>query len=273
MLGALPAEAAPEWQRRDQYREETAVNFVAARPVADAVMFEGYRLDPNRESAVANKSRWQLGVLMPPAYAAEAERSFAQTECVLEHGASPTIAAIIRFLQVQRRTGGEPAEDETADHEIAIRVDGARLSGDGHVTKFEIPGGEKTEGDVVRVRQPLSGTVSLVSTPLPGPWGAARLRVRLDNRTAADPVARTRHEAMPAAMVAAHMMIGVRGGAFISVSDPPAWADAAVRACENVGCRPVLAGVDGGRGVILCTPVAMADHPRLGPDGQTRAAT
>jgi hypothetical protein len=244
------------------------VNFSAARAVADAVMYEGYILYPYRASAAKNQSRWQFGVVMSPGYTAvdPSERSFAQTECVLEHGARPTVAVVIRFLQVQRRTRDGSRWDEAVEHEVVIRVDGTRLGGDGHVTEFEVPGGEEREGDVVRVRAPLAGTVSLLSTPLPGPWGAARLRVRVDNRSAPGTAARTRDEALPSALVAAHMIIGVKGGAFISMTDPPEWAAAGVQACENVGCWPVLAGPDGGRGVMLSTPIILYDHPELAPE-------
>ena len=244
------------------------MNFAAARGVADAVMYEGYILYPYRASAAKNQSRWQFGVVMSPGYTAvdPSERSFAQTECVLEHGAQPTVAAVIRFLQVQRRTRAGSCWDEAVEHEVAIRVDATELHGDGHVTEFAVPGGEERAGDVVRVRRPLAGTVSLLATPLPGPWGAARLRVRVDNRSTPGAVPRTRDEALPSALVAAHMIIGVEGGAFISMTDPPEWASAGVQACENVGCWPVLAGPDGGREVMLSTPIILYDHPELAPE-------
>ena len=44
----------------------------AVRAVADAVLYEGYLLYPYRASAVKNRSRWQFGVLGPPAAAARA---------------------------------------------------------------------------------------------------------------------------------------------------------------------------------------------------------
>jgi len=244
------------------------VNFAAARAVADAVMYEGYILYPYRASAAKNQSRWQFGVVMSPDYTAvdPSERSFAQTECVLEHGAQPVIAVIVRFLQVQRRTRAGSRWDEAVEHEVVVRVDATRLQGDGHVTGFEIAGGGERQDDVLRVRQPLAGTVSVLATPLPGPWGAARLRVRVDNRSTQAAAPATRDEALPTALVAAHMMIGVRGGAFISMTDPPEWARAGVQACENVGCWPVLAGPDGGRGIMLSTPIILYDHPELAPE-------
>ena len=244
------------------------MNFAAARAVADAVMYEGYILYPYRASAPKNRSRWQFGVVMAPGYTAvdPSERDFAQTECVLEHGAQTTVAVVIRFLQVQRRTSDGSSWDEAVEHELVIRVDAARLLDGGHVTEFEIPGGEEREGDIVRRRENLTASVSVRLTPLPGPWGAARLRVRVDNRSASAAAPRTREDALPTALVAAHMIIGVLGGAFISMTDPPEWASAEVQACENVGCWPVLAGADGGREVMLSTPIILYDHPELAPE-------
>ena len=46
-----------------------AAGFLAdARRVADAILYEGYLLYPYRGSARKNQSRFQFGVLMPPAY-------------------------------------------------------------------------------------------------------------------------------------------------------------------------------------------------------------
>ena len=244
------------------------MNFVAARAVADAVMYEGYILYPYRASAAKNRSRWQFGVVMAPGYTAvdPSERAFAQTECVLELRADPAVEVVIRFLQVQRRTTAGSCWDEAVEHEVTVRVDAAQLLGGGVVTEFEIPGGQEREGDVVRRREALAGTVSVLGRPLPGPWGAARLRVRVDNRSAPATAPRTREDALPTALVAAHMIIGVSAGAFISMTDPPEWASREVQACENVGCWPVLAGADGGRQVMLSTPIILYDHPELAPE-------
>jgi hypothetical protein len=245
------------------------VNFDDARAVADAVMYEGYILYPYRASAAKNQSRWQFGVVMSPGYAAAdpSERAFAQTECVLEHTGQPALELVIRFLQVQRRSGNGPSWDEAVEREVAVAVDAAQLLGGAEcVTEFEIAGGEEREGGVVRRREALTGAVSVLASPLPCPWGAARLRVRVDNRSAPAAVPPSRADALPTALVAAHMIIGVDGGAFISMTDPPEWASAGVQACENIGCWPVLAGADGGRQVMLSAPIILYDHPELAPE-------
>ena len=242
------------------------MNLSAARGIADAVLYEGYILYPYRASAQKNQSRWQFGVAMSPGYSAvdPSERSFLQTECVFEHTGQPIVEVVLRFLQVQRRTSvGQPSWDEAVEREVTVEADAAHLLRGGRVAGFELPAGEEREGTVVRRRERVSGIVSVQAGPLPGPWSAARLRVRVDNHSAPDPVPRTRDEALPTALVAAHLIIGVEGGQFVSMIDPPEWARPEVEACQNLGCWPVLAGPGGGRQLMLSTPIIMYDHPEV----------
>ncbi|HSZ43071.1 MAG TPA: hypothetical protein VK817_24170 [Trebonia sp.] len=257
------------------------------RRVADAVLYEGYILYPYRASAAKNHSRWQFGVLAPPAYAAAdpSETTSAQSECVFERtGPGPlNVAVLVRFLQVQRRSASAtqgaavPAQergprtwDEALEHEIPVAADGERLLGAGAVTEFSVPGGEEyaeyAGARVMRRRERLTGTVSVRATGLPGPWQAARLRVRVENSSASEPPPVRRDQALPTALVAVHMIITVSGGRFLSMTDPPEWAAADVAACDNVGLWPALAGPDGGRQVMLASPIILPDHPELAPE-------
>jgi hypothetical protein len=239
------------------------MNLDDVRRVADAVLYEGYILYPYRASAQKNRSRWQFGVLMPPAYAAidPSERSTAQAECVFEHHGAPAVTVIARFLQVQRRTARDAVWDEAVAREVTATADL-----DGVEMAFEIPGGEERDGDVVRRRTGLLGSVSLRARPLPGPWRAARLTVQLANRTVACPAPSTRDQALPSALVAAHLIITVSGGAFVSMTSPPQWAAAEVAGCENIAVWPVLAGPDGGREAMLASPIILPDHPEVAPE-------
>jgi hypothetical protein len=267
---------------------DAGVDLDAVRRIADAVLYEGYILYPYRASAQKNRSRWQFGVVMAPGYAAvdPSESSFTRTECVLEHSGQPVVQIILRFLQVQRRNTeatrpGAPAWDEAMEREIEFTLGPAELLGPGMVREFSVPGGvdrEPLAGDesefAVRRQQPLAGAVSVSTTPVPGPWRAVRLRVLVENRTAAlpisgptsGPVPALRDEALPTALVAAHVIVTVNGGQFISMTDPPEWAKQAVAECENVGCWPVLADPDGGRQVLLSSPIILYDHPELAPE-------
>jgi hypothetical protein len=245
------------------------------RGVADAVLYEGYLLYPYRASAQKNQSRWQFGVLMPPGYveADPSDTASLQTECVFEERGEPALDLTVRFLQVQRRrtegavTGpGVPAVwDEAVERELSRTVHVADVRGDGKQFPFTIPGGADAEivtgGRVVRRREPLTGSVSVRVTPLPGPWQAARLTVRVTNTSAGKPA--RRDDALPRALVAAHLIITVSDGAFLSMTDPPEWASPEVAACENNGCWPVLAGPEGTRQVILAAPIILPDHPQI----------
>lgn len=276
------------------------------RRIADAVLYEGYILYPYRASAQKNHSRWQFGVLMPPGYAAAdpSESPVMRAECVFEHNGQPTAEVTVRFLQVQRRrtdgtgpharaqaaatpdsgadgvsapgTGAPPVWDEAVEREVTVT---ARDLTDAMVTRFTVPGGEETEitpgARVTRRRQPLTGTVSVRATPLPGPWQAARLTVEVANesrmpdrkeRSSKSFGEEGRAAVLPAALVAAHLIITVSGGAFLSMTDPPEWARPEITACRNKGCWPVLAGPEGGRQVMLAAPIILPDHPQVAPE-------
>ncbi|HEY1701128.1 MAG TPA: hypothetical protein VGG75_15575 [Trebonia sp.] len=258
------------------------------RRVADAVLYEGYILYPYRASAQKNRSRWQFGVLMPPAFAAAdpSETITMRSECVFTRdapvsGTGLALEVTVRFLQVQRRrtAGSTDVWDEAVEREVTVTADGRALLGEaddsgepgepgrGSVASFGIPGGEDeeiTDGTrVVRRREPLTGSVSLRAVPLPGPWRAARLIVEVTNETALGVIPVTRDEALPGALVAAHLIITLSGGAFVSMTDPPEWASAAVAGCESAGCWPALAGPGGSRTTMLAAPIILPEYAEV----------
>ena len=101
-------------QRTDELR---AALDEAAR-VADAVLFEGYLLYPYRASAQKNRLRWQFGVLTPPGFPGEPDRS--RTEVLLDRRPGAVLHLRLRFLQLRARsvhdTDGRPVDDG-AHHE------------------------------------------------------------------------------------------------------------------------------------------------------------
>jgi hypothetical protein len=249
------------------------------RRIADAVLYEGYILYPYRASSQKNQSRWQFGVLMPPGYTAvdPSENAALQAECVFEHYGDPAVEVTVRFLQVQRRRTeatsaldplGPAVWDEAVEREATVTIAGPDLLGPGAVSRFTVPGGEDTEilpgARVVRRREPLTASVSVRATSLPGPWQAARLTVRVTNES--DGTAGSRDDALPAALIAAHLIITVSDGAFLSMTDPPEWASHEVGGCQNTGCWPVLAGPEDGREIMLAAPIILPDHPQVAPE-------
>jgi hypothetical protein len=280
------------------------MNLDAVRPIADAVLYEGYLLYPYRASAVKNRSRWQFGVVMPAGYrrADPSEREFTQAQCLVEGEidgpAAARLTVALRFLQVQTRevqrwTGrrflpadvlevdGAPvtAWDEAVEQEVVFRVPerqaGAGQPAAAHEHAFHVASSWRAEkvrdhrgrlvGRVVRRRRALRGAVTVAARPVPGPWRSAVWTVRVDNRTPL-PRAAGRSAALPSALVACHTVLGVEGGSFVSMVDHPQWAAEAVAGCVNDGTWPVLAGPPGRRDLMLCAPIILYDHPRIAPE-------
>ena len=147
------------------------------------------------------------------------------------------------------------------EREVEAAADAAALFGDGVTRAFTVEGGEDREEDVVRRREPLAGAVTVRAAEVPGPWRALKLQVRVENRTDLGSVPRRREDALPTSLVAAHAIITVEGGKFLSMTDPPEWAAPAVAGCRNEGGWPVLADPD--NRVMLSSPIILYDHPEL----------
>ncbi len=267
-----------------------------ARKVADAILYEGYLLYPYHRSAQKNQVRFQFGVLMPPAYAAidDCEPSASQTECLLDCSGDAEVRILVRFLQLQRRTvygispdtgelhkvdtlyvnGAEFSEwDEAAEREQHATASVAALLSEDKNIEFHIGAGEsaeeltdsmgRTAGRLVRQWADIDGTITLHADRVAGPYQALRLRVGTANRTVPASPLRGRGDGLRHAFIAAHSLIAVPGGTFLSMTDPPEWAAAEVAACANVGTWPVLAGPAGCTDLVLSSPVILYDHPEI----------
>jgi hypothetical protein len=251
-----------------------------ARAVADAVLYEGYLLYPYRASAAKNTVRWQWGVLMPPHVAANGtgEHADSHAELLAEPTADAVLHARLRCLQLRRRTvevDGTPVPsvlvggteytgwDEAAECEVDSVVPVAELLGRDHVTPFVIDGGEEYEevghARLVWSRAELRGRLLLRADPLPGPYGGVRLTV--DVRNTSDWAAPgPRDAALPYALIAAHTLLSLSSGTFLSLVDPPEWAAPAARQCRNERVWPVLVGAPD---TVLCSPIILYDYPEI----------
>ncbi|MDN5856993.1 MAG: hypothetical protein L0H84_00060 [Pseudonocardia sp.] len=259
-----------------------ALDSVAA--VADAVLFEGYLLYPYRASAQKNRLRWQFGVLTPPAD--DGEPSSSHTECLLEprHG-RPALHVRVRFLQVRDRrlrdAGGAPVEEltvagvrhlsweEGVPRQVDVEVSADELL-DGVTRPFTLPAETTTEplgaGAMIRTCDELTGVVRVRAATTPGPYDVLRLRIDVENTSACPDGAAPRDVLLRSSLIAAHTVVAVTGGAFLSMTDPPQWARPFAQECENTGTWPVLAGPQGRDDLLLSSPIILADHPQLAPE-------
>ncbi|MGQ0840919.1 hypothetical protein [Actinokineospora sp.] len=259
--------------------------FSAALAVADAVLYEGYLLYPYRASAAKNQIRWQWGVLMPQAFAdaGSGEHADNRTECLVEPGSHATLHVRLRFLQVQSRTvevsgaavpsvtvaGTEYTSwDEAVEREVDAVLRFADLLAGDNLVPFTVDSGEDAEEltpttRIVRRRAQLDGVLTVRADSLDGPYGGVRLRVDVANTSTAVPADRT--EALRGALIAAHSLLAVSPGRFLSMVEPPEWAQFAVAACRNERVWPILVG-DPGDEVVLSSPIILYDHPSIAPE-------
>jgi hypothetical protein len=274
-----------------------SAHLAQARQVADAILYEGYLLYPYRQTAQKNQARFQFGVLMPPAYGAvdDCEPSASQTECLLECPDAAQVRVLVRFLQMRHRivqavttpgTGElhevatlavDTAEyttwDEATEREQWAAVTVANLLSQDRNVEFHIGAGEASEdligssgqqaGRLVYRWNGISGVIRLSAQRVAGPFGALRLRVRVENDTIPETPLRNRHDGLQHAMIGAHALIWVPGAKFLSLTEPPEWAAAEVAACVNVGTWPVLAGPRDCQDLLLSSPVILYDHPEI----------
>jgi hypothetical protein len=273
--------------------------FEVARKVADAVLYEGYLLYPYRASAAKNQARWQFGVLMPRLWSESGpdEPWSTQTECLLEPEDTTTVRVLVRFLHVQSKAVEEvdvaagtfrevpslPVDgselvpwDEATEHEVTVSAPLARLLAGELTTPFERPGGRRVEpvhtvagnlaGRTVRRRWPVMGSVRLSAERLDGPYGLVRLRLQVENASAWNDPKADRSVALRHSLVAAHSLIGIDQGVFLSLLDPPEWARPAAEACRNLHTWPVLIGEEGRRDAMLSSPIILYDHPTIAPE-------
>jgi hypothetical protein len=278
-----------------------SVGCESARLVADAVLYEGYLLYPYRMSSEKNRVRWQFGVLAPrdwiesrgpvkESVAGSADTWRQRTECLVEARTSARLRVRLRFLQLQHRSVRRRGADGEFVEVGELEVDGQRhltfdeavpqefdvavqLDDPDHTELITVPGGEEVEplgpaadGQVVRTRWPLSARLRLSISDAAAPFPLRRLRVDVENAVTDEPTDVPRAGVLRRCLIATHCLLSLRDGVFVSLLDPPAWADAAAKECTNLHTFPVLAGANGGRDVVLSSPIIMYDHPGVAPE-------
>jgi hypothetical protein len=225
------------------------MTFDRVRTVADAVLFEGYALYPYRPSSKKNASRWQFGVLVPreAAESGSCDPCWLETQCLVE-GTEGRVEGKLRFLQAKRRSR-EWDEGEVREIDFEAPLTSARTS-----MPFECRGDSLVAG-IVHVR------VEALHAPSP----LARLSVRVDNVTPWTG-GTGRQDTVHSSLLGAHLMLRTHGSPFVSLIDPPAWAEPAAAACRNTRVFPVLAGEPGQRDLVLASPIILYDYPQVAPE-------
>jgi hypothetical protein len=69
-------------------------------------------------------------------------------------------------------------------------------------------------------------------------------------------------------LLSTQVLLGVRGGSFVSLLEPPAELAEPARACEHAGLFPVLVGAPGSCDRLLLSPIVFYDYPALSPESR-----
>ena len=282
------------------------MNLHRASAIVAAVLYEGYILYPYRPSSIKNQQRWTFGGVFPEDYANSGggDPCATQTECLLRGDVRTAVEVRVRFLHlVTREVGslperlaelpatGEPrftpveslevdgarilAWEEAVEREVAVPPTTVKRMLEGVTVPFAFAGSREIEpvrdaagsiaGIVIRTARYVQGHVT-VTTAAAGP-GAYRLSVRIENVTPLG-VAEiaSRDLAQRRAFASTHTLLGVQGGAFASMIDPPEDLREAAARCDNQGAWPVLIGKPGALDTVLSSPIILYDYPEVAPE-------
>ena len=88
-----------------------------------------------------------------------------------------------------------------------------------------------------------------------------RISIRVANESLATDS--SRDAALRCTMLACHVVLHVRDGAFVSTVDPPATLAKAAQACRSEGLWPVLVGTPPARDTILASPIILEEYPQI----------
>jgi hypothetical protein len=240
------------------------VNFEAALAVADAVLFEGYALYPYRPSSLKNRVRFTFGGLYPRAYALAqrgADASAFRAECLLVGEPGLGLTSKLRFLHLS--VEGAPAFQQARVREVELELrlgEGARSVERRFSVPALSPAGGETSGELHFER--LDGALRLGLVELED--DVFRLTVSAENLS--DCPSLEREGALGVTLAAAHALVGVSGGSFVSLLEPPEALGLAARACRNEGVFPVLVGPRGEQSQVLASPIILYDYPEIAPE-------
>ncbi|MGP0069102.1 MAG: hypothetical protein ACLQGP_36565 [Isosphaeraceae bacterium] len=194
-----------------------------------------------------------------------------------------TLSVRVRFLQLQlrrvERAGFSPTdadglsvwqeaverEIDTGEHELA------ELVATPLTHAFAFPGRCQREsapdpGDtIVREQEPIAGSIELAAER--AEEGLYKVTVKVFNTTPFELAGKkSRDEALLKSLVSTNAILVVRGGEFVSSTDPPEPWRAIAAGCRNIGAWPVLVGELGERNTMLSAPIILYDYPQIAPE-------
>ena len=246
------------------------MNLARVEQIAKAVLYEGYMLYPYRPSSVKNRQRFNFGVLYPEAYCDAQEGTdpcSIQTECLIRGNCNSTIEARLRFLHLQIRSRHDSAWpgdwQEAVERDVCLTecsLDGLCEGQLTHAFVFPLRSDAGNEFS----QESVEGVVDVSAQRLDEDLFKIGLRAR--NTTPLKDSSVDRTVALMHSLVSTHIVLGVTGGEFISLLEPPQGLEDLAAGCQNVGAWPVLVGDAGDKDTLLASPIILYDYPQIAPE-------
>ncbi len=257
------------------------MNEALIEKIASAVLYEGYMLYPYRHSSIKNKQRWNFGVVYPRDHSAReggVEPWQMRTECLVNAADSAEITIKLRFLQGILRQSADSVHEswqEAMERELRLPpVTLGQLAAESKLVKFSFDAGCEVEdimhegavdSRVTRTREKLDGTIEVKAAECES--GVYRVSVLISNLSSSDAEGPAdRESVLLKSFLSTHTVLGVDGGQFISLMDPPDQFKAAAAQCTNSGTWPVLVGEENARDAMLSSPIILYDYPQIAPE-------
>jgi hypothetical protein len=258
------------------------MNLARVDEIAKAVLYEGYMLYPYRPSSLKNRQRWNFGVVYPQAYSEAQggeEPCSMQTECLVSGNGGTILEVKVRFLHLQMRTMRSPAEvrtgalpdgwQEAVEREVSVpdlTLESLLQKTVRHAFGFpaQTQAHSERDGMVERRQEEVEGTVNVSAERLS--QDLFRVSIPVKNVSLMEAPAANRDEALMQCLVSTHTILGVKGGEFVSLLEPPLESQDLASRCRNVGAWPVLVGEPGQRDTLLASPIILYDYPQIAPE-------
>ena len=256
------------------------MNLARVEQIAKAVLYEGYMLYPYRPSSVKNRQRFNFGVLYPEAYSDAQEGSepcSMRTECLIRGNRDTMLEARLRFLYLQIRVQRDSALpdgwQEAVERNVCLPECKLDDLCERQVTRtFAFPvrtGGVDGTGGVGSAedefkQESVEGVMEVSAQELGD--DLFRISVNVRNTTPLESSSVERNAALMHSLVSTHTVLGVTGGEFISLLEPPEGLEDLASSCQNVGAWPVLVGDAGETDTLLASPIILYDYPQIAPE-------
>jgi hypothetical protein len=270
------------------------MNHELIEKITHAVLYEGYVLYAYRP-AVKNHHRPTVAGLFPQDYTSvngNDDSAFLETQCVVIGNESTALDSRVRFLHLMDRKVGQirntriefvdslavgnkkyQAWQEAVEREVTVGTLSFGELADNPITQsFTFPSSSNREeiigengkavGVLIREQCELEGMIKLSVKQVA--VGVFVISMRVWNWThLGSDRSMPRDQALLRAFCSAHVVLGVTGGEFVSMTAPPAQYQQVVAGCTNIRAWPVLIGEPGATDSVLAAPITLYDYPQI----------